>query len=336
MTTQTMATGVLPSQRARAAFGGFTGQSMIPPPTKLIGLVLGKSGSGKSGFLQSIPDAAYFNIDKSSTVIARPPCAIWPGVDPTTGHPVEQCGPGDPGAYQHPQLGTIRVVSLDYANIKSKVAALIASAKGGDPFPSCIVFDTLPMMIPMVMDYQVKKDGKTSWSDYPGKAVQTAWSKVYYEEICGMVQDIRQAGIGCIMSIHLIDKFVTTDQETGDKRFMENIPSITDTLYSRLLGMAEFVAIVERREETVLIKKPNPMKNPVTGAPLGAAEIEVADKQTNHYLVLNPDGKNHTAKGRGGVVDGQLKLPKLNEGSGWQTFSDAYMKAVAAQQAQSK
>lgn len=333
MTTQTMATGTLPSQRARAAFGGITGQSMVPPPTKLIGLVLAKSGEGKSTFLQSIPDAAYFNIDKSSTVIARPPCAIWPGVDPTSGHPIEQCEPGAPGAYKNAQLGWVRVVSLDYATIKEKVAGLIAGAKGGDPFPSCIVFDTLGLLIPLVMDYVTKKAGKESWEDFAGKSSQTAWARVYYEEICGMVQDIRQAGLGCIMSIHLIDKFVTTNQDTGEKRFLESVPSITDTLYSRLMAMAEFVAIVERRTETVLKTRPNPARNPVTGKVLaGMPEtIQVSEKETNHYLILNPDGDKRTAKGRGGVIDGQLKLPRSSEGSCWQTFADAYTKATEAQ-----
>jgi hypothetical protein len=344
MADHTMAHGATVLQSRRRLLGAIGGVTMIPPCNRLFAIFFAPSGSGKSTLLQSNPGTFYINIDASSTVVPRPPSFMWPAINPDNGLPVEACEPKDPEGFDHPKLGWVRPCELTWPKIRDKVREVIVYTKEHpkDCPVSSVTFDTVSSAIPLMMDYDFERFKQRN----PDSAAIESWNDIktldkwsgMYDEFVSLTKEIRRAGLGVILAIHLTDKFVTLDDKR--KEFVKNAASISDAFKGRLVPEAELVGILELKEETTY--REIPAKHPVTGAaqfmPDGVTPKvnKIPLQVVRGYVHLNAThggpvagARGVTPKGR--AISGSVALDKADA---WGCLERAYREGAESLEAQ--
>jgi len=328
MSTLSTSAGPTAIQKMQRLLGGFSGVNMVPPLNRCFGIFFARSGTGKSRTLQSIPGAFIFNIDASSTVFPNSPATIWPGVDPQNGAPIEACNPGDAGAFQHPQLGWVRRIELTWELILKKKDELLEYIKAHPNDVSCVVFDTVTSCLPLLIDHEVEQARKRvgtnktieSWDDLNSL---NKWSAIY-DDFVALVKEIKRAGVGVIVAVHLTDKFV--NGEGGAKTLMKDMPQISDAFKGRLIPDTEFVCLLDMVSETV--NEPIQAKGldfkllfDATGKPVMKDNFVSVNRV---YASFDATAGPRLAKGRG--ITGRVLLDKANP---WGSLQAAYEKSIA-------
>ena len=279
---------------------GFHATSMVSPPGKLFGLLVGMPGAGKSCFVQSHHEAFILNTDLSSTTNKEPKACIWPGMD-TEGRP---CSPGTGGS------GTIPMV-LNWKGILEKKKQVIEMAENNQPRPETIVMDSLGPALALVKQYVTEKMGKKEWKELDGRR---AWDDVY-EELVRFPADLRQHGYGFFYVCHLVNAKIPL----GDDRYVIRPElTITDNFYKRLFPLFELVAAFEcdMGSKTEMVVQTNKDGTPGPKRPRSI-------KYKEHFITVNDESLAGITKCRVGLPD-RIQLPEIDA---WSFFEEKYLSA---------
>jgi hypothetical protein len=329
MSTQTLAFGNTPINDLRKRLRGISGMAMIPPANKVTAILAAEPGSGKSTFLQSVPDSLYLNFDLTSTLLPKPSTCIWPGLDPDTGAPIEQCDAGDPKGYQCKSLGGmwVRPVTLSWDAALSMRDMIVSNYKSGSPWPACVILDCGDNAFRFIEPYIANKQkaGATTIDEaFPGKFVQTGIARKY-DELTDFFASFRNIGCGCILALQLTDKFITLDEDAGKRVFQRGVLQSGDSFRGRVRPLAELFLVLSVKTEQVTHRIPK--IHPLTKEPLMDKGQQLYHESTTterrHYLAFTSNDDQQLAKNRRGL-NGAILLSKDN---GWADFTAAYDKA---------
>lgn len=328
MTTQTMMFGNTPLNELQKKLRGITGLPMIPPANKITAILASDPGAGKSTFLQSIPHSFYLNFDLTSTLLPKPSACIWPGLDPNTGAPIEQCEPNDPHGYKCEGLGGmwVRPVTITWESALALRDTIRENYKAGVAWPACVIIDCGDTAFRFIEPYIANKQkaGATTIDDaFPGKFVQTGIARKY-DELADYFASFRNIGCGCILALQLTDKFVTLDEEAGKRIFQRGVLQSGDAFRGRVRPLAEFFLILSAKQEPVTTRTPRmhpTLPNTTLKGPDGKdLYIENTTMERRHYLAFTANEENQLGKQRRGL-NGAIPLSKDN---GWADFTAAY------------
>jgi hypothetical protein len=287
-------------------YGGFgvSGYRGIPRPTNLFGLAVGMSGSGKSTFFQTCPDAAIINIDGSPTVTSNPLAAIWPIR-------------GEDGNLYESDLTT--KVHLDWEAVRAKRDLLIRLAEADEPRPAMVVMDTINLAIPLVREhicryahskYNIADEDSRLWRQMDGRP---AWDELY-NEIISFTLSLRRAGYGFWWTMHLTQQYIKIGEDISKDVITVNV---TDNFWSRLFPLFDMVCAVEQTETTETITDQVAMPG---GRTMPKTRIV---RKPIRILTVDP-GENPKLAG---IIKSRVKLPgtiRLSESDAWADFERAY------------
>lgn len=324
MSTQTLAQGSTISSKY-GRLGGIQGKKMVPPPSHLLGAVVGFSNRGKSHFLQSHPGNFIFNLDASSTSNPNPQAMIWPGIDPS-GNPCEQCAEGDAGAINDPSLGWIHRIEPSWDLNLEKKKMLLEMAKNDEPRPETISLDTIYGAIKQVMVWVTKNAVALGCASSPKESFhelygESAWDRVY-QEILNFGLDLRNAGYGFFYVIHLAEKMVK--RRGNEEREREVGFNITDNFWLRLFPCFEIVLEIDRENRVREVIRPG---RALPGGKVGPP-TKVNEAYQQYVLVVDsPDvEKSNIVKRRVSRMPAKIDLPESNS---WEVFTQAYLEAAS-------
>tara|TARA_R100000234_G_scaffold14294_1_gene7880 strand:- start:9597 stop:10487 length:891 start_codon:yes stop_codon:yes gene_type:complete len=275
---------------------GFAARKMVHPPGKLLGLLVGMPGAGKSCFIQSNPDAFIINTDASSTTNDEPQACMWPGVD-------EEGRAIDVGS---------KPMVLNWQAVLDKKEQLIELAKKEAVRPATVIIDSLNPAIAMVKQHVTEKAGKKSWKEMDGRR---AWDDVY-EELVRFATDIRKYGYGFYYICHIVNAKIPL----GDDRYVIRPElTITDSFYKRLFPLFELVIAFESswvtESKTVQMKGPGGKPGP---------QKTVSEKVNKHFIKVNDEALSGITKCRVALPD-QFEVPKFGA---WESFVKKYSEAT--------
>jgi len=296
--------------------GSFQNVSMKPPVESLIGMILGKSGQGKSTLFQSYSGAFIFNLDLAGTSLDPCRARIWPGIDPATGNIVER-GPGGE---------LIHIPKFHWGLVQEKIDLLLQmgrdKVKGR---PRVVVMDTLDKVLYYVLEHycttkniQRIKQAGNSWD---------AWEEIH-SYIVKLPFLFREAGYGFFWTAQLGDKMaeIAPDQ----KQLQPDRPLLTDNFFSKVYPHCEVAGIIESRTVTTTerfrvldpkTKKPIPIPGKPGEFKMGTRPIRTA----RHFLEFDAAKYRNVAKKRGNLPSSLELFPARDA---WDIFRAAYDKAV--------
>lgn len=291
--------------------GGYTGH-MIAPPERIKALIMGLPGSGKSAFLQSHPDAFIFNLDISSTVTPNPRATLWPGLDSTTGQPINDAG---------------APTTLTWTGIAEKIAILKELAATNQPRPSTIVFDSLSAWTALLFNWipanavplylrSPEKGPTDNWRALEGKAAWTA----LYDIICNTINDLASAGYGVYVVAHVVQ----TRVPLGDDQFTTEVDFAGGAgLWKRIFPLFELSAVLTTDTGTREITRLDTVKN------RDGSTREITRRTSESYKAfkLTYSLPQLAAISKSRVDIGEIILP---EHDAWTHFASVYNKARAA------
>lgn len=297
---------------------GFAGVPMVSDPRHNFTIVVGRSGEGKSSFLQSGDRLFIINVDLSATTNRKPKAMIWPGVR-SDGTPVEP-NPEDP---LNPAAGI--PLSLDYKTILSKRDLLVEMAKDEYPGrPTTVVVDTVDLMYPMLQRWMADQAGKEEFGKLYGP---DAWPESY-QQVLDFVLFLRRVGYGVILAMHLGDKTIHIGEMK--KEYLRDQPMVKDNLWNLLKPHADMIVAIEKETTKQAIKKPildsvsgKPKINPTTKEPMTTTSFE---EVVQHVLTIE------TTKHQG-VLKKRVEIPDriiLPETDAFAVYEAAYRKAALA------
>lgn len=300
MSLQVISSG--PTVASKYGSFGFANQRMVPNPSRMFGLVVGRGNAGKSSFLLSNPGTLLLNLDLTSTPVHSPnapllPGQIWPGVD-VDGNSL--------GLDGKPILPT-------WAMVEEVKVKLIEASKNNLPRPTTIGIDSISSAIRWLKPWVLAKMGKTDWSEIDGRK---GWDTIY-DKFVDFAMELRQAGYGVWYTAHLVDTVIPIGENISAQQIDINM---SDKLYRRLYPLFEMVVGVEKRREQVMRK--------VDVALPGGKSItrEVAEIEEQRFLVLN-----HVSLDR--ILKGRVKMPteiKLPEAGSWKLFEDKFIECATS------
>lgn len=290
--------------------GGYTGH-MIAPPERIKALIMGLPGSGKSAFLQSHPDAFIFNLDISSTVTPNPKATLWPGLDSTTGQPINEAG---------------APMVLTWNAIAEKIAVLKELAATNQPRPSTIVFDSLSAWVGILFTWipqnavplylrSPEKGPTDNWRALEGKAAWTA----LYDIICNTINELAAAGYGVYVVAHVVH----TRVPIGDDQFTTEVDFAGGPgLWKRIFPLFELSAVVTTSTGTRETTRTEVAKN--RDGSTRELTRRVSESYKAFTLTYSLPQLSSISKSR--VNIGEVPLP---EQDAWAHFAAVYNKARA-------
>lgn len=298
MPEQTLAVGQ-PIASKYAGLTGYTGP-MIAPLEKIVGMIVGQPGSGKSALFQSHPGAYIFNLDQSSTTTPNPRATLWPGV-----------GPGG-------QILTGYEGPLTWGNVEAQVDILKKLALDNKPRPDTIVFDGLTSAIrllkawipPNAAKYSIAQGPKSDWNELHGPA---AWD-VLYETLTVLPLELHNYGYGVFYVAHVLNTKIPLDE---NRFIFKPQLTVTDNFWKRLYGNFELVAAVDARWEQSQEIIPQERK---VGDRIVKSNKTITKNERKVYFATDNQELDGITKVRVGIP-GQIELPL---GSGWDTLSAVY------------
>jgi hypothetical protein len=329
MTVQTLAVGnTVASKYGR--LGGLQNKRMVPPPSALLGAIVGFSNSGKSNLAQSHPDAFIFNTDLSSTThhpIAK--AMIWPGLD-SQGRPCEQCSEGETGSYLDDNLGWIRPCELTWDAMLEKKKLLIEMARNNEPRPSTIFIDTVFGAVKVCMPWIAKNAVSLGiWNGAPVADFKQLYGESsydrLYDEIISLGTELRKVGYGVYFVVHLAEKLVK--RKGTAEREKETGFTITDNFWLRMFPMFEIVMEVDVITKTRATKIP-PKTVEIKGVKtvIGKETTGTETYKQRVLIVDSPDPDLARIVKQRIVMPGTFELPPQDA---WAAFVELYNKHAA-------
>jgi len=270
------------------------------PLGRMLGLVVGEAGSGKSFLLQSNPNAFIINLDETPAVCSTSEAVMWPT-------------PGVDGRAQD-ERGNPMVLSWKLVEEKHK--QLIDLAVRNQPRPETVVIDTLGAAIRLLRPHIASLYGREKFTDVDGRL---GWERLF-DTLIEFGASLRRHGYGVFYIAHLSRKHIplSENQHVEEYKIL-----ISDGLYARMFPMFDLVVpitttwdvIEESREVEVkvgdrIIKKTN-----------------VSSKKVRHHFATFSNPKlEGIAKVRTMQPMETLKLPPE---AAWAALQSAYDAANA-------
>lgn len=216
----------------------YTGLSGIRKPVdqpleKILALILGAPGVGKSRLLLDCPTGYYMNFERVSMSHPDPQCPCWPPFD---------------------ESGRFRLVTWDDA--VREFAVLKAMAKANQPRPTTIFIDSVPAMLELITDWipkhaadlRLASSNDTPWEALDGRSAWTRAYGIFVEQ----VTSLNNHGYGVYMVAHVSEKIVPIGPDQA-----KSIPDLTinDGLWSRLKWKLELVAALRKSLQVEVVAK---------------------------------------------------------------------------------
>jgi len=323
--TQTLEHGKTIAQKYGKLRGVGGGIFMCPPLHNQLMVIGGASSSGKSALLQSCPDAYIFNTDLSGVTTPTYRATMWPGFD-TEGNPAEGANPGEQDSYEDKELSDQQGFPVHLKRVKATWNAFLEQKKileqmadDNDPArPKIIVIDTLTTCIRMCKPWVTEYFGKQTFGELHG---QQAWGTIY-DHLLDFGIELHSKGYGVCYVVHFGDKI---EGEGEHRRYIENVPTISDKLWNRIYPVCSFVAVVEVRRES--FQEDVAVKN-LDGTPklLGNGKPRTRRESGTrpvHYLTFEHIDQRNAAKRRVAFTSDL----KLSSRDAWTQLEDEYSKA---------
>lgn len=295
---------------------GYGGIHMIPHPRQNFTLVSGASGSGKSAFAQSCPNAYIYNYDGSGTVThGKPKAVIWPGRN-SQGQLVE---PDPSNPCNDPDKGVLVELSWELA-CRKRDRLVELKRSGQSPF-DVVVIDTVDFAYPLLQKWMAE-DSKGPDAEFDDLYGISAWPRSY-ELMWQFIKSHRDAGYGVIAVVHLIDKFIPVGE--NKKELLENIPKIPDNLWNLLVGRCDMN--LEIYSEDFKRMSQVPKIDPRTGQPMknakGQAITTTRPEEGTRHVLRVKRARAKSAKKRLNIPN-EIELPHRNT---WSAYEEEYLKA---------
>lgn len=334
--TQEMAVGRSVDHSVALELGGFAGAYMPGNPDCMLSVLCGRAGQGKSSLIQSNPRAVVLCPDVTSTP-RRSRAVIIPGIN-SQGLPVRPSAtsPEDPDSGEVIDIDWPLMLASRDAILRLHKEDRLVNPVSGDKI-TMVALDTVDTAAKLLQRWMVDEwnrqhpdNVKEAFDELDGR---TAWPE-YYEHMLDFGLSFRRAGLGFTYILWLGDKTMSSD---GKSWFLTDVPLVQPNLWNTLIGRAEMVMAVRLQERLVGEKQPvidaaGRQAKGKDGKPLTRT---VAAKEFDLYLSfeqgVGTTGKTaKDTKKRFGRLPSELKLPKTNA---WETFRDAVIAAVNAEQA---
>lgn len=304
---------------------GIKGRTMVPAPTQLLGIILSRSGAGKTYFGLSCPYAYIINTDISSTTFRQPKAWVWPGVS-EDGTPIQEGPSGD------------ERVDLTFETILERINLLeqmgIEQVEGR---PRLVIIDTLATYVSLLKDY-IRRTARQRglWkSEVPPTAWrflgQGGWDELP-SEFMATIGRLRKAGYGVYVFDHLAPKTTAkvVKSDNGPDEISYETQWIrsggTPKLYSLLWQEAELVCILEEYTGRREVRLPA-VTDKNTGAIIEKEKTRMESVHGKRRMVFQVYSDEHKEmkgllKPRIGCKD-PVDLP---EDDPWGAFEEHYLK----------
>lgn len=305
---QTLTSGLTYTQKY-AGLGGYEGRQ-IAPPTRCIMFLLGLPGSGKSAFVQQIPDSYLLNLEGASTTAPHPKCVTFPGLSP------EGRVLGDDG----------KEVVLRWELFQQKLDLLKRLSRENKPRPTTIIFDSITAMIRLLKEWVppnakalgLAKEAASEWKELHGPAAYDT----LYDMVCRTFRDLRNHGYGVVIIGHVVKSKVPI----GENLIRDDVDlsGIGDGLWKRLHDLFE-LSIAITTAQAVEFREVPPATQMISGVLTvveKAKRIPISVRK--HYLTVADVRLEGLTKSRVTLPE-RIDLPK--EGA-WEVFEEAYTKAM--------
>lgn len=229
--TQTTITGRSPTE----TYKGLTGNrsQAAQNPEKILALLLGPPGSGKSRLVQDCPTGYYMNFERVSPSHPNPQSPCWPTI-------------GADGRY----------ALVTWKDAVREFDGLRALSKTSDVRPTTVFIDSVPAMTEMITEHIMKhaaelrlhKDNNVLWRDMDGRAAWVAAYDMFIEQVVSL----NNHGYGVYMLAHVSEKIVPIGVDQA-----KVIPDLTvnDGLWARLKWRLEMVASIRKSQRAEIINK---------------------------------------------------------------------------------
>lgn len=187
------------------------------PFDKLLILLAGSRGVGKSTFVESSPNILRLDLDRAGT-----------------SNPVSKCL-NVPVAGQPP---------IDWEWTKNTIQTVIETEKT-KPTPGLMLcIDTVDMMMMQAIKAWEKKDGKP--------IAETDSRRSYgwvYDQVAGLIHQIHMANIGCVLITHIEErkKAVGLDKEGQPIEIFTPALSLSEKLVGRFVNFVDLSCIIENK-----------------------------------------------------------------------------------------
>jgi hypothetical protein len=274
-----------------------TGRSV---PSRMLGLVVGEAGCGKSFLLQSHPGAYILNLDETPAVCSTSEAVMFPTPGPD-GRSIDERG---------------NPVVIDWAALEAKHKVLLDLAKSNQPRPETVVIDTLGAAIRLLRPHIAKLYGRERFTDVDGRL---GWERLF-DTLIEFGTSLRRHGYGVYYIAHLSRKHVplSENQHVEEYKIL-----ISDGLYARMFPMFDIVIPVTAQWDTREVVTEQTVE--INGKPV-SRKVTSQQKIRRHYASFDNPKLDGIAKVRTLTPLSTFELPRENA---WQSFCAAYESANA-------
>jgi len=288
MTTlsHTVVGGQLPS----SAYGqwGKTGGSFSVGPTRILAMIAGLPGSGKSHLVASCPEALLVNFDLSSSK-RNIEAQIYPALSPSA-QPIDQNGAS---------------INFNWELALALKDRLINATRNNEPRPHLLCLDSITAMIRMA-----KQHIGSNWENLG----------TVYDAVTNYILDLHHTGnYGVYVTAHFTKRLIRKEGDAPDASPFERISiSHPDKLQDRLMPYLELLGVMfAEKHQSVQITDQTAVVNGVTRVIGKNSQII---QEARYYLSADPWEFP-------GIVKRRARLPErlvIPEVGGWATFEKAY------------
>ena len=269
-------------------------------PARMLGLVVGEAGCGKSFLLQSHPGAYILNLDETPAVCGTSEAVMFPTPGPD-GRSVDERG---------------SPVVLDWAALEAKQKVLIELAKNNQPRPETVVIDTLGAAIRLLRPHIAKIYGRERFTDVDGRL---GWERLF-DTLIEFGTTLRRHGYGVYYIAHLSRKHVPLSENQNVEEYKI---LISDGLYARMFPMFDIVIPITAQWD---IKEITRDQEANVGGKVVTRKVTSQEKVRRHYCSFDNPKLEGIAKVRTLSPLTTIELPR---DSAWQAFCSAYETANA-------
>jgi hypothetical protein len=270
-------------------------------PARMLGLVVGEAGCGKSFLLQSHPGAYILNLDETPAVCGTSEAVMFPTPGPD-GRSIDERG---------------NPVVLDWSALEAKQKVLIELAKSNQPRPETVVIDTLGAAIRLLRPHIAKIYGRERFTDVDGRL---GWERLF-DTLIEFGTTLRRHGYGVYYIAHLSRKHIPLSENQNVEEYKI---LISDGLYARMFPMFDIVIPVTAQWDIREITRDQETN---VGGKTVTRKITSQEKVRRHYCSFDNPKLEGIAKVRTLSPLTTIELPR--EGA-WQAFCSAYDTANAA------
>lgn len=270
------------------------------PIGRMLGLVVGEAGAGKSFLLQSNPNAFIINLDETPAVCPTSEAVMFP----------------TPGADGRAQDERGNPIVLSWKLVEEKHKQLIDLATRNQPRPETVVIDTLGAAIRLLRPHIASLYGREKFTDVDGRL---GWERLF-DTLIEFGASLRRHGYGVYYIAHLSRKHIPLSEQQHVEEYKI---LISDGLYARMFPMFDIVIPITTTWDTV--------------EEVREVETKVGDRTIKRQVTDSRKVRKHFATFSNPKLEGIAKVRTLNpietialptEGA-WSTLQAAYDAANA-------